>query len=505
MTGANVLSGQPFAQSFRTHQPSAGKPYPHSRPLTYQANGPLRLGTFLISSIPLGNCLKCADPVPRSTGAVCRATQRRTEGKAPDTTPSTAQQGLDLSSPGLHPHINGTRFLERGHQNGQQYPEGAQNNEVARSWPRSEQSPAAQSPAAREASSAGPDRLQLQQEQPAIRLLYATGWQNPVIHYSAQGADWQTEQLTQVSSAGGHLFEALIELRHADQPTGLPSDAVSLEFVITDGLDHWDKPATGANYSLTGSGTFVLRDGEVQAVPGSRCLVVSDLDDTLIGNDAGTEAFKQFWEQEAVIRGSRLVFNTGRALDSFLAVQAQKPCLPIPDLLIAAVGTKIYSCSNGSSWEEDAHFAARLDEGWDLNVVREACYQAVMSVGREAMHFRPPEEQNNHKVTCGVLAAQAASVQASIQSALDQHRVAAKLVFSGKGEWRYLDIVSCNAGKAEALNFAMEKLGFSPGNTVACGDSGNDKDMLAAANLAVVAHHAHGILEGLQQLGFADR
>lgn len=83
----------------------------------------------------------------------------------------------------------------------------------------------------------------------------------------------------------------------------------------------------------------------------------------------------------------------------------------------------------------------------------------------------------------------------------------------------------------------MEKLGFSPGNTVACGDSGNDKDMLAAANLAVVvgnaqpdlrqwldslthkethcqgkmrlvqaqAHHAHGILEGLQQLGFADR
>lgn len=65
----------------------------------------------------------------------------------------------------------------------------------------------------------------------------------------------------------------------------------------------------------------------------------------------------------------------------------------------------------GSDWAEDSDFAARLDEGWDLNVVREACYQAVMSVGREAMHFRPPEEQNDHKVTCGVLATQAAVVQ----------------------------------------------------------------------------------------------
>lgn len=58
--------------------------------------------------------------------------------------------------------------------------------------------------------------------------------------------EYSEMMVLQVSSAGGHLFEALIELRHADQPTGLPSDAVSLEFVITDGLDHWDKPATGA-------------------------------------------------------------------------------------------------------------------------------------------------------------------------------------------------------------------------------------------------------------------
>lgn len=41
----------------------------------------------------------------------------------------------------------------------------------------------------------------------------------------------------------------------------------------------------------------------------------ADLDDTMLGDDGGTAAFKRFWQQEAVPRGSRLVYNTGRALD----------------------------------------------------------------------------------------------------------------------------------------------------------------------------------------------
>ena len=41
----------------------------------------------------------------------------------------------------------------------------------------------------------------------------------------------------------------------------------------------------------------------------------ADLDDTMLGDDGGTAAFKRFWQQEAVPRGSRLVYNTGRSLD----------------------------------------------------------------------------------------------------------------------------------------------------------------------------------------------
>ena len=85
-----------------------------------------------------------------------------------------------------------------------------------------------------------------------------------------------------------------------------------------------------------------------------------------------------------------------------------------------------------------------------------------------------------------------------------------------------------------ACRYVREQLGYSHRQTVVCGDSGNDKDMLSGQNLAIVVgnaqpdlvawlaeqkqessnghgqqrlfraqqHMALGILEGLQQFGF---
>lgn len=135
------------------------------------------------------------------------------------------------------------------------------------------------------------------------------------------------------------------------------------------------------------------------------------------------------------------MYNTGRALGLFLELLSEKRhCLPEPDVLIASVGTKVYRrCVGtasgeqqagrphphaapggahapiaagsrppvwrtrpparprtpparrdgpGGTWAEDAGYAARLSAGWDLEAVREACYLALASAGKEAMHFR---------------------------------------------------------------------------------------------------------------------
>lgn len=130
-------------------------------------------------------------------------------------------------------------------------------------------------------------------------------------------------------------------------------------------------------------------------------------------------------------------------------------------------------------------------------------------------------------------------VLGSIRASLDKAGTRAQLIVSGHGEWRFLDIVPAQAGKLPALEYVQRHWGFGPHNTVACGDSGNDIDMLAGANLAIVVgnaqpdlatwvaalpdsanpelrindrtcrrlrvspqNRAHGILEGLQYFGF---
>ncbi len=52
------------------------------------------------------------------------------------------------------------------------------------------------------------------------------------------------------------------------------------------------------------------------------------------------------------------------------------------------------------------------------------------------MHYRPPEEQNRHKVTCGVHGAALQRALGTLQSHLDAKGVKANVITSGHGDWR---------------------------------------------------------------------
>ncbi|KAL4859929.1 Fumarylacetoacetase [Chlorella vulgaris] len=296
-----------------------------------------------------------------------------------------------------------------------------------------------------------------------------------------------------------------------------------LEFVVTDGLDTWDKPADGSNYAITAPGRWSLNGGSLAAATAPAVLVCSDLDDTMVGDDEATAAFSTWWQAEAVPAGGRLVYNTGRALDLFEQLLGEKGgCMAEPDMLVSAIGTRIYVKQQGR-WVEDEAFTASLGQGWQLE-----------GVGKDAMHFRPPSEMSEHKVTCGVRLDVLDGVLAGIKRELADGGVRHRIVVSGSGDWRFLDLVPVEAGKLQALEYARRTLGFAPEQTVACGDSGNDIDMLEGRHRSIVvgnahpvllewaearqrslaggaqggellvtaAHRAHGILEGLRSFGF---
>jgi hypothetical protein len=49
------------------------------------------------------------------------------------------------------------------------------------------------------------------------------------------------------------------------------------------------------------------------------------------------------------------------------------------------------------------------------------------------MHFRPPDEQNDHKVTCGVNVGVLQRVLDQLQTSLDKAHVQANIIVSGTG------------------------------------------------------------------------
>lgn len=333
-----------------------------------------------------------------------------------------------------------------------------------------------------------------------------------------------------VVSMGPHW--AHLALPHPSSPTTDPFiDAPLVEFVLTDGNGSWDKPPGGGNYQMHCVGFHSLSHGSLHRISTPRVLVITDLDDTLVGDDDATLNFTEWWRSTGAATGGRLVYNTGRALDLFLdLLESKSHCLPEPDMLISAVGTKIYSKTPEGSWAEDIQYGNRLSAEWNLDSVREVAYKAMAMVGKDAMHFRPPHEMNEYKVTAAVLNRELPNVLQSIKEDLSSKGVEHRAVVSGKGDWRFVDLVPKLAGKAAAMAHVREVLGFLPEETVACGDSGNDRDMLEAAHHAIVvgnaqedlmawakeaqgksgaplvvdAWRARGVLEGLKRLGFRE-
>lgn len=245
-------------------------------------------------------------------------------------------------------------------------------------------------------------------------------------------------------------------------------------------------------------------------------LFVTDLDNTLVGDDAALAELNRQLSQHRQEYDTKLVYATGRSPELYRQIEAEKQLLK-PDGLITSVGTEIYFDGGDTL---DSAWAERLSQGWDRDLI----------VSKTA-HFsdlvpQPDSEQRPFKVSFFLTKEVAEEVIPRLESTLQEQGLNIKLIYSTGQD---LDILPQDGDKGLAMQFLRQQWGFAPEQTVVCGDSGNDIALFSGgqergvivgnASYELMQWHndnptdhrylaqancAGGILEGLKHFGFVE-
>jgi sucrose-6F-phosphate phosphohydrolase len=230
-----------------------------------------------------------------------------------------------------------------------------------------------------------------------------------------------------------------------------------------------------------------------------RWLLVSDVDDTLLGDDAALARLNRAVDQTT--SQLILVYNSSRPCASLRASMAEHLHLRTPHYLIGALGTEIETGSTGQAITE---YHLQLALGWN----REQIHAMMMHIGLEP---HPAEYQTPLKASFD---APGPDILPAIRQQLQNAGLEAQVVFSGG---KNLDIIPTRAGKGAAIEFLHNWLNIPTSRVIVAGDSGNDLDMFRPAYRGIVvgnadhdlkslvgehvyharATHASGVLEGL--------
>ncbi len=254
--------------------------------------------------------------------------------------------------------------------------------------------------------------------------------------------------------------------------------------------------------------TPILASGrQPRRLPEFDRLIISDLDNTLDGDD---EALSEFVEM--LHNGGRNVgfgIATGRRLDDVMTWIEEKN-LPRPDVLAAAVGTELYY---GKDLTIDAGWRRQISAFWRPDDVRNVLDQ-VEGLTPQAAH-----EQTEFKVSYELDPSVGPSIQ-RIRRILREAGLRVKVVFS---LGMFLDVVPIRGGSDLSIRYLAYRWGFAPEQLLIAGDSGNDEGMLKGRSLGVVVgnyspeleklrkmpriyfakgEHARGIIEGVEYYNF---
>lgn len=235
--------------------------------------------------------------------------------------------------------------------------------------------------------------------------------------------------------------------------------------------------------------------------PRSPFLLVSDVDNTLTGDDAALAQFSEWFKRSR--DHFRLAYSSGRFPDS-LKNSVNTSHLPEPDAYIGGVGTEIEIVSSGAKLGDWPPANGR----WDPGEVREA----LMAYDELRLQPEPLLSENKisaygEDLTFGFID--------RLRREFADLKLDVNIVYSSG---RDLDVLPTGVNKGTAVGHLAELWQIPTEHVIVAGDSGNDLEMFRQGYNGIIvgnakpelkefiaphvyhaqAHHAAGVLEGLE-------
>ena len=221
--------------------------------------------------------------------------------------------------------------------------------------------------------------------------------------------------------------------------------------------------------------------------------IVSDIDNTLIGDDESLEEFIGLLRNTNRTIGFAVA--TGRTINSAFDVLKENG-IPFPDIIITSVGSEIYYTYNGNlvyskGWE------AHINNQWNRDKIKNLLSEF------DFLQYQEVDTQRKHKIS--YYTSDVPENLKLVNDILIKNKIRANVIFS---HGQYLDILPYRASKGKAIRYLSYRWNIPYENILVAGDSGNDNEMLKGELLGVVvANYSEELesLRGQKRIYFAKR
>lgn len=225
----------------------------------------------------------------------------------------------------------------------------------------------------------------------------------------------------------------------------------------------------------------------------SRLLLCTDLDRTLVPNGDAPESpdARTLFGRLAARPEVTLVYVTGRDAGLVKAAIAEFN-LPLPDYVVADVGTSIFDIRSSGDWQRSAEWDADIGQHWgDTGSDRIDAALADMPILKAQEASKQGRFKRSFYFASDIPEAELSDAVRDRLSRLD---LPTTLVYSidEPRNLGLLDVLPERANKLHAVAFLLQALDLAIDQALYCGDSGNDLAVLASPVPGVLVANASG-------------